>query len=137
MFNKLKWKLTRFMYGRYGVDQLYMASALLFIVLQVVQLFVRNSFLSVLIFGLVIWTFYRAFSKNIYARQKENQTFLKFTQAAKSKGKLFGRRMRDIGSYRYRKCSACHTTLRLPRKRGQHKARCPKCGHLLEVKIWV
>jgi len=137
MLNNLKWKFARFMVGRYGVDQLYIASAILFIVLQVVQLFVRSPFLSVLIFGLVIWTFYRAFSKNIYARRKENQIFLKFTRAVKAKGKLFIRRIRDIGSYRYRKCSACHTTLRLPRKRGQHKVRCPKCGHLLEVKIWI
>lgn len=137
MLNKLKWKFTRFMYGRYGVDQLYKASVLLFIVLQVLQVFVQNFFLNVLIFALIFWTFYRVFSKNIYARQKENQIFLKFTRAIKSKGKLFVRRLKDIDSYRYRKCSACNTTLRLPKKRGKHKARCPKCGHLLEVKIWI
>lgn len=137
MFNKLKWKLTRFMVGRYGVDQLYMASAILFIVLQVIQLFIRSFILSVLIFALVFWTFYRAFSKNIYARQKENQVFLKFMRAAKSKGKLSIRRIKDIGSYRYRKCSTCQTTLRLPKRRGKHQVRCPKCGHLFEVKIWI
>ncbi|MEY8291741.1 hypothetical protein AAK882_03695 [Carnobacteriaceae bacterium 52-44] len=137
MLNKLKWKFARFMYGRYGTDELYMASAVLFIALQLLQIFIRNSFLSIITLLLVIWTFFRAFSKNILARQRENQIFLKFTGSVKSKWRMFIRRFQDIRSHRYRKCPECTTTLRLPRKRGTHKARCPKCSHLFDVKIWI
>lgn len=136
MLNKLKWKFIRFMYGRYGVDKLYMASAIFLIALQVLQIFIRNPFLSIITFILIIWMFFRVFSKNISARQRENQFFLKFTGIVKSKWRMFIRRMKDLSSHRYRKCSECKTTLRLLRKRGTHKVRCPKCGHLLNVKIW-
>lgn len=137
MLNQFKWKLTRFMAGRYGIDQLYMASVFLFVGLQVVLLFVRSFLLSILNAGFIVWISYRVFSKNIQARQMENQRFLKLTRIGKAKGKVLLRRVRDIGTHRYRKCPVCHTTLRLPRKRGQHKVRCPKCGHLLDVKIWL
>ena len=136
MLNKLKWKFVRFMYGRYGVDKLYMASVILFIALQVLQIFIRNPSLSIITFILIIWTFFRVFSKNISARQRENQIFLKFTGIVKSKWIMFIRRMKDLSSHRYRTGSESKTTLPLPRKRGTHKVRCPKCDHLLDVKIW-
>lgn len=125
------------MYGRYGVDALYTASVFLFIILQVFQLFIRQPFLNIVSLILMIWMFYRVFSKDILARQKENQKFLKFARLVKSKWTMLFRRMKDIKSHRYRKCSECKTTLRLPRKRGTHKTRCPKCNHLFEVKIWI
>lgn len=137
MLKKLQWKFARFMYGRYGVDQLYIASGILFIVLQLLQIFVNIPFLNIGSLIFLIWTVYRVFSKNILARQAENQKFLQFTRFIKSKWNLFIRKFKDIGSHRYRKCPECETTLRLPRKRGTHKARCPQCNNLFEVKILV
>jgi len=137
MFNKLKWKFAKFMYGRYGVDQLYIAGGILFIVLQLLQIFINIPFLNILLLAFILWLFYRVFSKNIAARQAENQKFLKFTQFIKSQWKKLVRRIKDITSHRYRTCSECKATLRLPRKRGTHKARCPRCSHLFEVKIWI
>ena len=67
---------------------------------------------------------------------KKNQIFLKFTRAIKSKGKLFVRRLKDIDSIGI--VNVQHVILPyVYQKRGKHKARCPKCGHLLEVKIWI
>lgn len=137
MLEKLKWRFARFMYGRYGVDQLYIASGVLFIVLQLLQIFVNIPFLNIISLIFIIWTVYRVFSKNILARQAENQKFLKFTRFIKSNWNIFIQKFKDIGSHRYRKCPECETTLRLPRKRGTHKARCPKCSNLFEVKILV
>lgn len=125
------------MNGRYGIDKLYIASVILFLVLQVLQIFIRQPFLNVVTLIMIIWMFYRVFSKDILARQRENQKFLKFKRLVKSKWKMLIRRIKDIDSHRYRQCSECKTTLRLPRKRGTHKARCPKCSHLFEVKIWI
>jgi len=137
MFNKLKWKFAKFMYGRYGVDQLYIAGGILFVVLQILQIFMNIPFLNLLLFIFIGWLFYRVFSKNIAARQAENRKFLKFVHFVKSQWKKLIRRFKDIATHRYRKCPECGTTLRLPRKRGEHKARCPRCSHLFDVKIWI
>lgn len=137
MINNLKWKFAQFMYGRYGADQLYVAGSITYIVLQILHFFIKSPLTNILSLLLFIWIFYRFLSKNIAARRAENQKFLKFTRFIKNKSNIYIRRVQDINSHRYRKCSECETTLRLPRKRGSHKVRCPRCSHLFEVKIWV
>lgn len=137
MLDKLKWRFTRFMYGRYGVDQLYITSGIIFIVVQLLGIFIDIPLLQFLSLILIIWTFYRAFSKNISARRAENQKFLKFTSTVKSKWKLVIERIQNIKTHRYRKCPECNRTLRLPKKRGAHKVRCPECEYLFDVKIRI
>ena len=137
MFENLKWKFARFMYGRYGVDQLYIASGILFIVLQLLQVFIKIPFLNIFLFIFIAWALYRVFSKDILARQAENQKFLRVIRFVKAKWKMIVRKIKDIDSHRYRKCPECKMTLRLPRKKGTHKARCPRCRHLFEVKIRI
>ncbi len=137
MLKKWLWKFAGFMYGRNGIDQLYLASGSLVFVLLIVQIFLESTLLSIVSMALVIWTFYRFFSKNILARQAENQKFMKVFGIAKRKWEKLVKRTKDIPTHRYRDCSNCETTLRLPRKRGTHKARCPRCTHLNQVKIWL
>lgn len=135
MVKKLLWKFAGFMYGRNGGDQLYLASGILLFILLVLQLFLESTLWSVFSMALVIWSLYRFFSKNILARQAENQKFMKYFTLAKAKGNKIIRRVKDIQTHRYRQCDHCETTLRLPRRRGTHKARCPRCQNLVEVKI--
>lgn len=137
MINQLKWKFIQFMYARYGADQLFIESAVLIIALQLLQIFIRSSYLTLFTLIIMIWTFYRAFSKNIAARQAENQKYLAISRPIKSKGKLLMRRFKDISTHRYRECQKCESILRLPRKQGKHRAHCPKCNHSFEVKIWI
>ncbi|MGM9680894.1 MAG: hypothetical protein ACI3XR_05260 [Eubacteriales bacterium] len=35
----------------------------------------------------------------------------------------------------YRTCPMCLANIRLPKKKGEHRVRCPKCNNLFEVKI--
>lgn len=137
MINYLKWKFVQFMYGRYGVDQFFIDSTILIVALQLLQIILRSSYLTILTLAIMIGTFYRTFSKNITARQAENQKYLEISHPIKSKGKLFMRRFKDSRTHRYRQCQKCETILRLPRKRGTHRAHCPKCSNSFEVKIWV
>lgn len=137
MFKKLLWKFTGFMYARNGVDQLYLASSILLLVLLILQLFMDSLLLNFVSTALIVWTLYRFFSKNKLARQAENRKFLKWMNRIQKKTKQPMRQVKEIQTHRYRKCQSCETTLRLPRKRGQHKVRCPRCSHLNEVKIWL
>ena len=74
MLNKLKWKFTRFMYGRYGVDQLYKASVLLYCITSASS-FCSKFLLSVLIFALIFWTFTEYFLKTSMLGKKKIKYF--------------------------------------------------------------
>lgn len=137
MLKKLLWKFAEFMYGRNGIDQLYLTSGVLLFILLILQMFIESVLLSLLSTALIVWTFYRFFSKNRMARQAENRKFMNFMERIQKKTKKPVRRLKEIKTHRYRKCKSCETTLRLPRKRGKHKVKCPRCSHLNEVKIWL
>jgi len=131
---KLKNKLVNFMYGRNGADSLYRATVILCAALILVSVFVRSPILSIIIWALLIWAMFRAFSKNIYKRQQENIKYLQLTDKAKGKYNMTKTMLTDK-EHCYKKCSKCKTVLRLPRKKGEHTVRCPKCGESFKVKV--
>lgn len=117
------------MYGRYGSDQLNMAllvfAVLVSLINSVLAIFLRGSkiygsivapILSVIVYGLLIYSFIRMFSRNIYKRQRENRRFTQLWVRLKDR------------SNRYFRCPNCKQTVRVPRGRGKICIRCPKCG---------
>ena len=117
------------MYGRYGSDQLNMAILVLAVLVSLVNsiltVFLRESgvygrivapILSVIVYGLLIYSFFRMFSRNIYKRQRENRRFTQLWM-----------RLKDRNN-RYFRCPNCKQTVRVPRGRGKICIRCPKCG---------
>lgn len=128
-------KLIRFMYGRYGTDQLYIATIALSFILVIANSFIHSPIIRGLLWVVLALTFYRTFSKNIYKRQRENQMFLKFWNPIKAKFTLTFRRLKDIKTHRYRTCPHCKKVLRLPRKTGNHTVNCPVCRNDFKVKI--
>lgn len=132
-------KLARFMYGRYGNDSLGNFMLALYLVLAVVSLFVRHSIaatvIKLILAALIVLIFLRMFSRNHYARRKENEIFKKLWRPVKNEAILTKNRLRDIKGYRYRKCHHCRAVLRLPRKRGKHTVKCPGCGERFGVRV--
>ena len=119
MANFRDW-LARLMYGRYGVDQLYFALIVAYLVLLVVNSFVRSSIINILLWVLVIWMIYRVLSRDINKRRMENERFLQIWNPVKAKALFSFRRIKEIKTHRYRKCPHCSVMLRLPRKAGKH-----------------
>lgn len=124
-------KFSRFMYGRYGVDQFSKFLLGLTFVLCIVSMFFRNSFgsmISNLVFLLIVYTYFRMFSKNIYKRAAENERFLKFTSKFRrrfnSEKNIAGQRK----YYRFYRCPGCGQRIRVPKGRGRIQIRCPKCN---------
>ncbi|MBO2527292.1 MAG: hypothetical protein CW335_03815, partial [Clostridiales bacterium] len=66
--------------------------------------------------GLLGFSLFRTFSRNIYTRQKENRRF-----------RQLWTRLRDRKN-RYYRCPKCRQTVRVPKGRGKISIRCPKCG---------
>lgn len=135
---KIAYALTTFMTGRYGSDDLYKDSFILYLILLVLNIFIGSPILSGIISGLmtliVISVLFRYFSKNVTARQKENAKYLILKNKAKNKFGVFKKRFSDK-THVYRKCPSCKATLRFPRKKGTHSAVCPKCHKDFKVKI--
>ena len=78
--------------------------------------------------ALLVYAYFRVFSKNIYRRQSENAKHL--SRVAKCKGgwQRFCQRIKDMRYYKYFKCPDCKATLRVPRKKGKVAITCKKCG---------
>ena len=132
---KLKNKLYRFMYGRYGMDKLGNCMMIAYVVLLLVYT-VLTFFITQVWFDLIVWlvsialfitVFYRMLSRNISKRRKENERFCGFFTLGKNKFK-------DRKTHVYRKCPQCKAVLRLPRAKGKHTVVCPRCKHRFTVK---
>ena len=123
---------TRFMSGRYGMDHLNRFLSVVLLVLVLVSVFVRNTRLavglSVLTLGLLIYLYFRMFSRNIYRRQQENGAYLREHYKLTSGWNGMRERWAQRKDYRFFKCPSCHTRLRVPRGKGKLNIVCRKCG---------
>ncbi len=132
---KFKEKLSRFMYGRYGPDQLGNFMMWTYIILLVINIFVSSILIYTAALILMCWTFFRMFSRNITARNKENLKFFAIKKKFTSFFKLQADRTRDMRTKVYKKCPSCKAIVRLPRKSGKHAVVCPSCKNRFSVKI--
>ena len=117
------------MYGRYGSDELniglLVTAVIVSLLHSILTLFLGSSrifativspLLYLLVLALLGFDLFRTFSRNIYARQKENRWF-----------RQAWTRIRDRKN-RYFRCPKCKQMVRVPRKKGKISIRCPKCG---------
>lgn len=132
-----KEKMYRFMVGRYGVDAFYNFLMIIDIILVVINAFVSSFFISILIFLVVFYSLFRVFSRNILKRQAENQRYLNIKWKITSFfGSLFrSKKTSEKKTHVFRICPSCKAKIRLPRKKGPHKVRCPRCQVLFDVHI--
>ncbi len=120
-------KLTRLMYGRYGVDQLNRFLMGVVMASLVISLFVRHrAFYWITLLGLMV-SYFRMFSKNIRSRSRENSRYLQATAGLRRGIARMKSRSRDK-SHCYFKCPSCRQTVRVPRGKGRISITCPKCG---------
>ncbi len=131
---KLKFKLMMFMQGRNGPDDLYKGCLVLYLLLLVVNMFLNSRIITGLLSVILVIVFFRFFSKNISARHRENAKYLVLKSRVKNVLSTFKKRFSDR-EHVYRKCPACHATLRFPRKKGLHGAVCPKCRKNFQVNV--
>ena len=128
-------KLIRFMAGRYGTDALYNFVLWVCVGLIIINIFVGSWIISIVETALFVWSIFRFMSRNIYKRQRENQIFLKISGKIKAPFAMLKNKWRDRKTHVYKRCPACKSTLRLPREKGKHSVRCPRCRELFDIKI--
>ena len=86
---KFRQRVAQFFYGRYGIDGLYYGLLVSILVLWILRvIFMDSAAASILIYiletFLLVWMLYRCMSRNIAARQRENQIFSSFYRRIKS-----------------------------------------------------
>lgn len=142
--NQMRYKMSQFMYGRYGIDQMgqdmsKLTMALLLVNILLTLIFSGSLFTTVLYYIaliLLIWSYIRMFSKKVDKRYQENQKYLQWKykhfgtaggggirrSAARSWAHLKQRK-----THVFFKCPNCGLKMRTPRGQGLKTVNCPKC----------
>ncbi|OKZ81103.1 MAG: hypothetical protein BHV98_03045 [Clostridium sp. CAG:217_53_7] len=119
MKEKLKqmgYKMQQSMIGRYGIDALYKALLVIYLILVVTGSALARvsrpvyTVLWVLSLAVLIYAIFRSFSRNIAARQRENARWLALTAPIRREGRL----LRDKWTFRkthvFKKCASTPST---------------------------
>lgn len=135
-------RMRRYFEGRNGNDEfarflIWSAMILLLasiIISAVWSGAIVSNILWILAFAVLAFGYFRILSKNIYARQAENEKYIAF------KRKIFGdrasraRRSAERKQYKRFACPACKTKMRVPRGKGKVKITCKNCGNVFYTK---
>lgn len=124
---KFKDRVARFMYGRYGLDQLSRLLMFVALAMLIITLFWHNPFMYFLAVALMVYTYFRMFSRNISKRYSENQAYLKVRYKVTGRLNRFKFRMKDRKTHRIFKCPGCSQKIRVPKGKGRISIKCPKC----------
>lgn len=125
--------LQRFMYGRYGNDQLNMALLVLYLALYLVYFLTGFDPLYWISFAVILFALFRLLSRNPARRRGENAKFLKVAGPAIQWFRLRRTIHRDK-EHCYFKCPNCGQQLRVPRGKGKITVTCRSCGAVFQEK---
>lgn len=126
---KIKEKFRQFMVGRYDQDQLGRFITSLALVLLIINLFVKKASLPTVALVLIIYSYYRIFSRDINARYRENQKFLDRVEPLRRKVFTSKNRYENRKTYKYIKCPSCKLKMKVPRGKGKIRVTCKSCGN--------
>ena len=120
MFRNFMYKMSRFMQGRYGMDMLnriLIGVALFFMILS---WFRYLRFMYFVAFAVLIYVYFRMFSRNIEKRYKENQVVVQTVS-------LFKAKFANRKTHKVFRCPNCSQQIRVPKNKGRISIKCPKC----------
>ena len=134
LWERVKFSLSRFMYGRYGADQLSRTIVTASLVLLIIGNLTASVLLIYLSFAGYVYMIFRTFSRNIDKRSQENQAYLNKTAKLRTEYSQFKVRFRNRKQYKYFKCPSCRTRMRLTRGVGEKQITCRNCQHTFNQK---
>ena len=130
-----RWRIMRFMSGRYGADALFYVMFALSASLAFANIFVRSYILQMTVYAVMVLAILRVFSRNISARSRENRAVMGAVYKIRNAYNTRRSRKAD-NTHIYKKCPHCRATLRLPRKKGKHTTVCPRCNKSFTVRVY-
>ncbi|MDE6889274.1 MAG: hypothetical protein K2P45_11640 [Eubacterium sp.] len=125
--NGFRQRMTKFMYGRYGNDQLSRLYLGLALACLVMNLFTDLTAFYLAGIALLIYGIYRSFSKDIARMSAQNQKYLNWRYQRLVKFNNTKKHWAQRKEYRFYQCPGCRQKVRVPRGRGKIAITCPKC----------
>ena len=119
--DKLKEKLSRLMYGRYGIDQLGNFMMWAAVAMMIFGAVVRSSLIYTLALVLIVWADVRIMSKNHSKRYAENQKFLELKNRVVGFFRGGTRAFKDK-EHCYFRCPSCHQQVRVPKGKATSRS---------------
>lgn len=119
------------MVGRNGNDQLNVFLLIVDLILMLLSSIFSKSIGGVLypiVIALLVYVYFRMFSRNVYKRREENGKYMRLKYKAAAELRLFKERWIQRKYYKFFTCPSCRASLRVPRHRGKIKIVCRKCG---------
>ena len=132
-FQRIGNALSRFMYGRNGVDRLGLTMIWAALLLDIINVLLREkpvvSGIIGLVSGVILFTaLFRMFSRNLEKRRAENTRFMEKVWWPVSRRMAGARQQRMDKEHRYFTCPRCGAVCRVPRGKGRIVITCPRCG---------
>lgn len=121
-------KLIRFMQGRYGVDRFNRFLMITAVVLMVLSMFGAD-LCYLLAFVVMVYAYYRMFSKQIYKRSEENQKYLQYEWKVKGWLNKKKKELKQHKTHHIYRCPNCKQKIRVPKGRGRIAITCRRCQH--------
>jgi ABC-type transport system involved in cytochrome bd biosynthesis fused ATPase/permease subunit len=120
-------QLRKFMYGRYGFDQLSRALVITSLLITLITTFTRSNVLVLIGYIPLVYAIFRMVSKDIQKRTQENMKYCQFAGFLRSKLNQLKLSFFGTKTHKYYKCAKCNQTIRVPRGKGKICITCPKC----------
>ncbi len=132
--NNLKQKFAQFMVGRYGVDEFSQFLLGFAVAMMIVNLIIRIPVLNTVVLLLLVYVYFRMFSRNIQGRYRENLKYKELTWKIRSFFTSKKNQAADLKANHIYKCPKCGQKIRIPRGKGKIIVTCPKCKNEFEKK---
>lgn len=121
-------KFSQFMRGRYGMDSFSRFLMTVGIVCLLLSALFDIPFFNFACWALLIYLYFRMFSRNISARYAEEQEYIRIREKVKAFLRRDKKVIDDSRTHRIYKCPQCKQKIRVPRGKGRIEITCPKCG---------
>ena len=121
-------RTARFMTGRNGSDALNRGLLILWALFLILGLITRSVWLYIPQFIICVVVFFRMLSRNTARRQRENQAYYGLMKKIGGAWRRLTVRIRDRKVANFFRCPKCRADIRMPKRSGRFKIRCPKCG---------
>ena len=125
---RLRERLQRFMYGRYGMDgfgNFLMWGA---VILMLLSALFRFPLLNTLSLVMLLYGYFRVFSRNTQKRYQENCTYYRYVNIVSDFFKRQKSYMKQSKTHHIYKCPQCKQKIRIPKGKGKVAIRCQRCG---------
>ena len=123
----LRERFARFMYGRYGTDELNRLYSIVSLAFVVIGIVLRSNLIYLIGLLVLMYSVYRSFSKNVSKMYAQNQKFLTWRYQRIAKWSKWKERFSQRKTHRFFRCPNCRQTVRVPKGRGKIAITCPKC----------